>query len=108
MEKPYFIKRIIGLPGEKVTVGDGNVWIFNNEHPKGALLDETAYLAPCEYTSGDGTWKLGPSEYFVLGDHRDDSKDARHLGPLSANHLVGRVLRRAKDFHPDTNAFAPD
>ncbi len=96
-DKKYFIKRIIGLPGERVTVKDGNVWIFNKQHPEGALLDETAYISPCEYTSGDTTWRPGPSEYVVLGDHREGSRDTRQRGPLPVEHLVGRVLRRAEN-----------
>lgn len=89
--KEYFIKRIIGLPGESVLVpGDNTVHIFNSQYPRGFVLNETGYLPKSNptYCSSNTTWcgkrvTLGPDEYFVLGDNREHSSDSRFFGPIS-------------------------
>ena len=68
-----FIKRIIGLPGETVTVAQGVVSI------DGVPLDEPYISAPPTY---ENTWTLAPDEYFVLGDNRNSSSDSHSWGPL--------------------------
>ncbi|OGZ41830.1 MAG: signal peptidase I [Candidatus Portnoybacteria bacterium RIFCSPLOWO2_02_FULL_39_11] len=91
----YYIKRVIGLPGETVEVVDGQVKIFNNEHPLGFVLDESKYLPLNVATySGDKT-TLGEGEYFVLGDNRSASYDSRRWGAVSFANITGRVWLRA-------------
>src|SRR5690606_17051105 len=87
--REYFIKRVVGLPGETVEITDGKVIISNAQYPNGLELEE-------EYLDGvptDGKKKitLGADEYFVLGDNRDESLDSRAFGPLTRDHIVGRV-----------------
>jgi signal peptidase I len=88
----YFIKRLIGLPGETIEVSDGNVIIYNKEYPNGIILKEV-YLKN-KQTSGKDRITLGSDEYFVLGDNRDSSLDSRSFGALSDNEVIGRVWIR--------------
>ncbi|MDI6777713.1 MAG: signal peptidase I [Patescibacteria group bacterium] len=94
----YYIKRIIGLPDEKIEIKDKEVKIYNNENPDGFFLDEGGYLSPSEETSGDQIIQLSGSEYFVLGDNRNYSSDSRSWGPVPGNDIVGKVLLRAWPF----------
>jgi signal peptidase I len=89
----YFIKRIIGLPGEEVKVQSGQVTVINKEHPQGLVLDEN-YLPPGTDTSGSVDTVLGPNEYFVLGDNRSYSFDSRSWGKLLGKDIVGLVRLR--------------
>ncbi|EKD58738.1 MAG: hypothetical protein ACD_56C00060G0012 [uncultured bacterium] len=93
--KQFFIKRVIGLPGEQVKVEGGRVTIFNNENPEGFVLDESAYLKDHLVTNGAVTSSLNTKEYFVMGDNRQFSHDSRAWGPLPKDDVVGKVLVRA-------------
>ena len=89
----YFIKRIVGLPGETVSVKNGLVKIFNQANPEGIVLDEV-YLETDEMTDGDLEVKIGQGEYFVMGDNRRYSYDSRRWGLLKESDLIGRVWLR--------------
>lgn len=89
----FYIKRVIGLPGETVVVKDGVVTIKNAEHPEGFRLDESAYI-PGIYTPGDMEVTLSDGEYFVMGDNRSVSMDSRSFGPISRSSIVGKVWVR--------------
>jgi len=95
----FFIKRIIGLPGESVTVQDGRVVIRNNKHPNGVVLDEVKYLSASIRTGGDVTLDLSKTEYFVLGDNRAASSDSRSWGVLPKEEIIGRAWIRAFPFN---------
>lgn len=86
----YFIKRIIGLPGEKIQLKDGEVILYNSNNPKGNKLQED-YIAPDIKTYGlsDEAVVLGDNEYYVLGDNRTKSKDSRSFGPVEKGLFVG-------------------
>jgi len=88
----FYIKRIIGLPGEALELRDGKVWIINDAHPEGVVLAEP-YLSSGLVTAGK-TLVLGNSEYFVMGDNRSYSKDSRTWGALPAHNIVGIVRLR--------------
>ena len=93
--KSFYIKRIIGLPGERVVIKDGHVEIFNHKWPKGLILDESSYLGKNTFTNGDIDIKLKKDELFVLGDNRLVSFDSRRWGPLKTKEVVGIVRLRA-------------
>lgn len=91
----YFIKRIVGLPGETVEIRGGVVRISNEDYPDGFVLSEP-YLSPgLNQTQPEMSLTLGQEEYFVLGDNRVASSDSRVWGPLPRRFIVGRALIRA-------------
>lgn len=91
----FFIKRIIGLPGETMELADGRVKVINSRHPQGEVLNE-AYLPSQAVTfGGSKPVTLGQDEYFVLGDNRLASSDSRVWGILPKRDIVGKVWLRA-------------
>lgn len=88
----FFIKRIIGLPGETVRVDGKNVIIENSEHPNGVILDEP-YINTMSNISHQ-SMTLSDAEYFVMGDNRDHSSDSRIWGALTRDKIVGRAWLR--------------
>lgn len=94
----FFIKRIVGLPGETVLVSGGGVIIQNGEHPEGARLDESLYLENGVRTGGQVQVTLQEHEYFVLGDNRAASSDSRSWGALPEEDVIGRAWLRAFPF----------
>lgn len=95
--KEYFLKRIIGLPGERVKVAGGKVTVYNDAHPEGVAVDES-YLPKELETMGDQTTTLGTDEFFVMGDNRPNSFDSRRFGPINKSLIVGRALFRGWPF----------
>ena len=89
----YLIKRIIGLPGERLVITNNTITIYNKQNPSGFVLSES-YLPAGTVTAGDGTWTLSSSSYMMLGDNRAVSYDSRSWGPLPANDIVGLVRFR--------------
>jgi len=87
----YFIKRVIGLPGETVHIDGSKITIKNAQHPDGFALDET-YVKNKSENMIDAT--LGNSEYYVMGDNRSASSDSRVWGTLPQNLIVGRAYLR--------------
>lgn len=88
----YFIKRIIGIPGDTITI-DGNVVTITNEaNPNGVVLDEPYVRSMKQNTYL--TEILGDGEYFVMGDNRDQSSDSRMWGILQEDKIVGRAFLR--------------
>lgn len=91
--KTYFIKRVVGLPGETVVIENGYVRVINQDNPDGFTLDESEYLAPVVKTSGSGI-TLEDDEYFVMGDNRGNSSDSRVWGALPKENVIGTVSMR--------------
>lgn len=92
--KQYYIKRVIGLPGETVNISGGEILITKADNQK-FTLDESKYLEGGETTPGLTSIALGSGEYFVLGDNRAHSSDSRSWGALSQKDIVGKVSVRA-------------
>lgn len=93
----YYIKRVIGLPGESIEIKHGQVIIYNDVQPQGFALDESGYLAPSALLSLQDMSKvtLKTDEYFLMGDNRQHSHDSRSFGPVQQEKIIGRVLLRA-------------
>jgi len=88
----FFIKRIIGLPGDTVVIDGDRVQIRNETNPDGIVLNEP-YVKRMSGTSfAEET--LGDREYFVMGDNRDESSDSRVWGVLQEENIIGRALLR--------------
>lgn len=85
----FYIKRIIGLPGEKVQISDGVIYI--NDKP----LDENyGYEKMLDARLAASPITLGDDEYFVLGDNRNHSSDSREIGAVKRENIVGRAVFR--------------
>jgi len=96
----YFIKRMIGLPGETVQIKDGKVIIYNKKNPDGKILKETYLPKDLKtYSTSDEKIKLSDNEFFVLGDNRNSSRDSRFFGPVNRTYLTGKVLLRGWPFN---------
>ncbi len=93
----FFIKRIIALPEETITLNGNEVRISNEAHPEGFILDEP-YLSPDYLKGSQLTTTLGDDEYFVMGDNRKASADSRYWGPLELDRIVGRAYVRLFPF----------
>jgi signal peptidase I len=93
--KKFFIKRVIGLPGEKIQIKNGVITIFNQDNPNGFVLDEKSYIPINVKTKGDEVVTLKDNQYFVLGDNRLFSSDSRVWGPVPKEDIIGEVSLRA-------------
>lgn len=99
--KQYFIKRIVGLPGEKVKIDNGKVMVYNASHPDGVTVNEQylpnqalSYPHDTSIVGGSRILTLGSDEYFMMGDNRLASSDSRDWGALKRSFMVGKVLVR--------------
>ena len=106
--KQYFIKRVIGLPGETIEIAGGIIKLYNDKTPNGAVINEP-YLDQT-YTATTRTVTLKSDEFFVLGDNRVASLDSRYFGPVKRSFIVGKAwlrgwpLDRWKVFKPQIYA----
>lgn len=87
----FFIKRIIGLPGEQVVISGNRVTVRGKDSADGIVLEETYLAHP---TLGNTDVTLSETEYFVMGDNRPASSDSRIWGPLERDHIIGRAFLR--------------
>ncbi len=91
----FFVKRVIGLPGEAVEIRRGKIIIYNSEYPDGFTLDESAYIGADVLTTDMPKTAVGADQYFLLGDNRMNSYDSRAFGPVNKDKIIGKVLLRA-------------
>ena len=99
----YFIKRVIGIPGDTIAINGNVITLTDKEHPDGLVLQEP-YIAHMNPTTSL-TEVLGDGEYFVMGDNRDNSSDSRMWGILPEDLIVGRAFLRL--FPLDNASFLP-
>jgi signal peptidase I len=98
--KQYFIKRVVGLPGDRVVVRDGEVWLGEN----GAELKlyKESYLGEWVRTQSQTPSYLdvvlNPQQYYVMGDNRSASMDSRSFGPIEKREIIGRIWIRGWPF----------
>lgn len=99
----FFIKRVIGIPGDTITIDGTEITITNKDNPEGFLLNEPYIksMRPSERIEE----VLGDREYFVMGDNRDESSDSRVWGVLQEERIVGRAFVRL--FPPTTVGLLP-
>jgi signal peptidase I len=101
----YFIKRVIGLPNEKIEIANNKITVFNQADPNGLTLDESYLPAgtPVSANACDGgqfsasgtcIYMLASSTYLAFGDNRAESYDSRSWGPLPEKNIVGLVRVR--------------
>lgn len=88
----FFIKRVVGLPGETVVIKNGEIKIRNAEGNETILRE--SYLARGMVTIGDLEMKIPENNFFVLGDNRNFSSDSRRWGLLPKDQVTGKALLR--------------
>ena len=100
----YYIKRIIGLPGETISIKDGVVTITSSDSAaaSSSLVTSSStivtltepYIATEHLSHDNSKITLSPTQYFVMGDNRSQSSDSRVWGPLESHFITGRPLFR--------------
>lgn len=95
-----YIKRIIALPRERIMISNNKIYIYNDDHKEGFVLNESEYLGPNVPVQGRSFLKEGEiitipdGYYFVMGDNRTQSADSRTWGLVPKDHIIGRSLLR--------------
>jgi signal peptidase I len=92
------IKRVVGLPGERVVVKDGQITVYNQQHTNGFNPDEAGgyHINKIDNfsTVGGVDVTLQKNQIFVCGDNRPNSEDSRYFGPISTNQIVAKLVLR--------------
>lgn len=94
------IKRVIGLPGDRVVVRDGEITVYNKQFPDGFNPDELGGYGNnvAKTTSGSVDITVKQDEVFVCGDNRPNSLDSRSFGSISTDDIVGNLALRIYPF----------
>ena len=94
------VKRVVALPGERVVVKDGNLTVYNKEHPEGFSPDKTLpYGSVIVTTPGDVDLVVPTDQVFVCGDNRTNSFDSRYFGTVPAKNIIGKLELRVYPFN---------
>lgn len=90
------IKRVIGLPGDRVVVANNTITIYNKQHPDGFQPDKTLPYGVniTEPAQQEVDYTLGKDQLFVSGDNRTNSLDSRFFGPINAKQVIGKLVLR--------------
>lgn len=89
--KKFLIKRVIGLPNEKVDIKGNTVTIISGEHPDGIVLEQPFVK---NKSDSNGYFELKEKDYFVMGDNRSASSDSRYWGSVTKDLIVGKAFLR--------------
>lgn len=96
-DSKQLIKRVIGLPGDHLTVHNGLITIYNKQYPNGYHPDLQMPYGKVVHENTDDRdidITLGPTQLFVCGDNRPDSLDSRTFGPIDAKQIIGKLTLR--------------
>ena len=98
-QESYLIKRILGLPGETLTIEEGKIFVSSGKSDSKKQLDEHLYIRDSIYTrvkghSGPTSFNLGANQYFVAGDNRAHSIDSRVYGPIHRARIIGKATKK--------------
>ncbi len=97
-KKQYFIKRVIGLPNERIVIDNSGIIVYNQYLSDDGIKLEEGYLDADKKTAGDIDITLKSDEYFVLGDNRNHSLDSRIFGVLPEDLIIGKAWFRGWPF----------
>jgi signal peptidase I len=90
-----FIKRVIGLPGDRVELRDGEVFVNGTKLDEPYIFEQNGVHQTTEPAiGGQSEWLVPNNELLVMGDHRQDSADSRTFGPIEVGHVIGRAWLR--------------
>lgn len=101
-----FIKRIIGVPGDRVVLRDGFVYVNDVKLDEPYIFKDNGVPQTTEPSAGGASeWLVGDGQLLVMGDHRENSADSRSFGPIEIRHVIGRAWLRYWPF--DTFGILP-
>jgi signal peptidase I len=90
-----FIKRVIGLPGDRVELRGGHVYVNSRELDEPYVFEDNGIPQTTEpAVGGQSEWLVPAGDLLVMGDHRQDSADSRTFGPIQIGHVIGRAWLR--------------
>lgn len=94
-KEKQLIKRVIGLPGERIVIKDGVITLYNAQQPLGYNPDKSGlYSISAATTPGNVDVTLKSNEVFVCGDNRSNSEDSRYFGPITLDKILGKLVLR--------------
>ena len=100
IQEKQLVKRVIGLPGDRVVIKNNTIMIYNKENPKGFDPDKTMpYGKVITYTTGNIDITIGANQVWVMGDNRPDSLDSRYFGPVAVKNIIGKLQVRIYPFN---------
>lgn len=94
-EKKDFIKRVIGLPGDKIEIKDKEIYINDEKLTENYIIHQDQHIKPKEYEPRDnmGPITIPSDSLFVMGDNRDQSYDSRYWGFVKTDKVKGKVIK---------------
>lgn len=96
------LKRVVGLPGDRVVIKDKKIIVYNQQNPEGVDVNSSlpveSRLIPTQ-NSESFDIKVGEGEVFVLGDNRPESDDSRYFGTIETKNIVGKAVVRLLPFN---------